>query len=472
MMNNSFLRTAFLAALWLANVPVWAGELPTADGYRGIWYKVGPQADEYRYKYSGGLGTYCAHHRPLAIYAKEVDKTFFCYGGTSRRRDTLLHMVSYYDHKTGTVPRPRILMDKKTRDAHDNPVISMDDAGHIWIFSGSHGTKRPSYLWVSKRPYNIDEFERVNADAFAEKGLDMSFSYPQPHHIPGNGFCFLMTRYNDAVERMLYASSSPDGRTWTKPTPYATIEMGQYQVSEHCGGRVGTCFNFHPRPQGADWRTNLYYMETSDGGRTWSAADGTRLEVPLTARDNPAQVHDYQADGRLVYVMDINFDAQGRPVLLYITSRGAKAGPVNDPRIWQTARWTGENWDIRGTIRSDNNYDTGSLYVEKDDLWRIIAPTETGPQPYNPGGEVAMWVSRNRGESWAKIKQLTHDSQFNHTYCRRPVNAHPDFYAFWADGHGRRPSESRLYFTNRDGDHVWRLPVVMKGQVAKPEIAW
>jgi len=50
------------------------------------------------------------------------------------------------------------------------------------------------------------------------------------------------------------------------------------------------------------------------------------------------------------------------------------------------------------------------------------------------------------------------------------VNAHPDFYAFWADGHGRRPSESRLYFTNRGGDHVWRLPTSMTGEFAKPDI--
>ena len=51
-------------------------------GYRGIWYYNQPSGDEYVYKYSGGLGTYCAKHRPFAVYRPEVDKTFFCYGGT------------------------------------------------------------------------------------------------------------------------------------------------------------------------------------------------------------------------------------------------------------------------------------------------------------------------------------------------------------------------------------------------------
>ena len=40
-----------------------------------------------------------------------------------------MHMVSYFDHRSGTVPRPTILLDKQTDDAHDNPVISVDASG-------------------------------------------------------------------------------------------------------------------------------------------------------------------------------------------------------------------------------------------------------------------------------------------------------------------------------------------------------
>ena len=43
-------------------------------GYRGIWYMNQPLQNEYRYKYSGGLGTYCAKHRPFAVYCDEVKK--------------------------------------------------------------------------------------------------------------------------------------------------------------------------------------------------------------------------------------------------------------------------------------------------------------------------------------------------------------------------------------------------------------
>ena len=79
-----------------------------------------------------------------------------------------------------------------------------------------------------------------------------------------------------------------------------------------------------------------------------------------------------------------------------------------------------------------------------------------------------MWTSSDQGEKWQRVKQLTRDSPRNHTYVRRPVNAHPDFYAIWADGHGRQPSESDLYFCDRDGT-VFRLPRKMKEPFARPE---
>src|SRR5690606_151929 len=114
--------------------------------------------------------------------------------------------------------------------------------------------------------------------------------------------------------------------------------------------------------------------------------------------------------------------------------------PENGPYTWHTARWTGAEWQIRPVTTSDHNYDHGSLYVEDDGTWRLIAPTDAGPQPFGTGGEMVMWLSRDLGETWQRKKQLTANSERNHTYARRPVNAHPGFYALWADGDARQPS--------------------------------
>lgn len=429
------------------------------DGYRGIWYYNQKSNDEYVYKYSGGLGTYCAKHIPHAWYVPEVNKTFFTYGGAYKDTNRLIHMVSYYDHETGEVPRPLLLLDKQTDDAHDNPVINVDPKGYIWIFSSSHGTGRPSYISRSAEPYSIEKFELM---------WDGNFSYPQPHLIPGKGWLFMHTHYTGG--RAICMTTSEDGVNWTERRFLSRMAQGHYQITNRFEQKVGSAFNYHPPEKGLNWRTNLYYMESDDFGETWKTVDGQVLEPMLEDPNSPCRVAEYESKGLNVYMKDITFDASGRPVILYLTSKGYESGPENMPRMWTVARWTGEEWQILpSNIISDNNYDTGSLYVESDTQWRIIGPTEVGPQPYNPGGEVAMWLTEDEGKSWTMVKQMTKNSSYNHTYVRRPVNANPQFYGFWADGHGREPSISRLYFCNQKGD-VFRLPFDMEGDMAKPEL--
>ncbi|MCE5252151.1 BNR repeat-containing protein [bacterium] len=467
---------AFLMMVCAAGTASAAEPCLRDDGYRGIWHADLASNDEYRYiYYSGGLGTGTAKHLPMAYYAPAVNRTFFCWGGSDPDNAVLRLMVSYYDHATGTVPRPGIVMEKNTEDHHDNPALMLDDRGYVWVFVSAHGMVRPAYIYRSAEPYSIDSFELVR---------ETGFSYPQPWYIEGKGFLFLHTQYIDG--RNLYFMTSPDGVTWTEPQKLAAIDQGHYQVSWKYRDKVGTAFNFHPNaPSGGNWndpekpginpaqsgtnnRTNLYYIETGDFGKTWRNAAGKTLEIPLVSPRNDALVHDYRSEGLLVYMKDINFDADGRPVILYITSRGSESGPQNDPRTWTTARWDGEKWRINPVTVSDNNYDMGSLYIEEDGTWRIIGPTGTGPQPYNCGGEVAVWVSSDRGVSWRKACQVTSQSEYNHSYVRRPVNANPGFYAFWADGNGREPSPSRLYMCDRTGERVMRFPEHMNRTDEKP----
>ncbi|MCS7026592.1 MAG: BNR repeat-containing protein [Bryobacteraceae bacterium] len=450
--------TWFLAAALFAGPAL--GEVPVVlDGYRGIWYSNQPSHDEYRFKYSGGFATYPHQQSPIAIHVPSQQKTFFCYGGSVEGKQELLIMVSYFDHRTGLVPRPTQLLNKKTNDAHDNPVMAIDDGGHLWIFSNAHGTVRPSYIHRSRRPFDIREFDLVRTT---------NFSYGHPWFHRGQGFFFLHTIYEDGG-RSLYWSTSLDGREWTPARLFARVDLGHYQVTAHASGRSATAFNFHPKPLGLNARTNLYYAETRDLGQIWTTVSGQILNLPLRSADNPALVHNYQAERRLVYLKDLAFEADGHPVILYLTSNGYEAGPKNDPRIWHTARWTGKNWEIREFARSDHNYDFGAIWIEPGGTWRIIAPTEPGPQPYMAGGDMVMWLSRDRGGSWKRVKRLTAAREKNHTYARRPVNAHPQFYALWADGDTKKPSESHLYFTDREGTAVWRLPPRMSGEFAKPE---
>jgi hypothetical protein len=449
------------------------------NGFRGIWYHIGDTKNEYKVKYGGGLGTYPSNHYPFSVYVPKVNKTFFCYGGTDEATGrTLYHEVAYFDHKTKMVSRPTILLDKATDDAHDNPVIQVDKDGYIWIFSTSHGTGRPSFIHRSFKPYDISSFINVNPVRW-ENGKKVpldNFSYLQIYYTPARGFIGLFTHYETRELgfgkkecRDIACMTSNDGVIWSEWKFIAKIEEGHYQTSGQAkGGKLGTSFNYHPNKKdaaGLDYRTNLYYLYTDDGN-TFKTADGKKMDLPLTTTSNDALVHDYASEGLNVYINDLNYDQNGNPVILYEVGTGHDPGPKYGQKQWLTAHWTGKSWQIFPVTTSDNNYDMGSLYIEQG-LWRIIGPTTDGPQAYNTGGEITMWTSNNQGKSWIKEKQLTHNSEFNQSYPRRPVNANPDFYAFWADGNGRVFSKSRLYFADKAGN-VYKLPEKMDGEMMKP----
>jgi hypothetical protein len=425
------------------------------DGYRGIWFTLG-QFREYGDKYSGGLGTYTANHVPIAIYAAEVDKTFFVYGGSRGGERYLLAMASYYDHKKGVVPRPTIVHDKQgVDDPHDNPSLAIDEHGHLWVFISGRGRSRPGFIYRSLEPYCTDAFERVYRG---------EFTYPQAWWVEGKGFFHLNTKYTRGRE--LYFELSEDGRTWSEPVKLAGMR-GHYQVSNQFGERIITAFMRHPDGS-VDRRTDLYYAETRDMGRTWQTVDGKPLELPLEDFQVPALVRNYEAEGRLVYINDTQLDADGHPVIFYVTAALYQPGPPGEPRYQTIARWDGQQWQFSEVTRTTHNYDVGSIHIE-DDVWRIFAPAEPGPQKWGTGGEVAIWRSEDRGATWTKERDVTRNSPMNHHYVRRPVNAHDDFYAYWADGNPDELSPSYLYFANRDGSQVWRLPYDMEDDYAAPE---
>ncbi|MGX5816731.1 BNR-4 repeat-containing protein [Chitinophaga lutea] len=429
-------------------------QLPRANGYKGIWFTLG-QFTQYGDKYSGGLGTYTSSHVPLAIYVPAVDKTFFVYGGTTGEKDRhLLIMLSYFDHRTKTVPQPVIVYDKQgVDDPHDNASLSIDENGYIWVFVSGRNTKRPGLIFKSKAPYDISDFVKT------EEG---EMTYPQPWWLKGKGFMYLFTKYTKGRE--LYWSTSADGLGWSPAQKLAGMG-GHYQVTNVHGEKIVSVFNYHPKGN-VDKRTNCYLVQTTDMGRTWTTVDGQPLQTPLTSPQSPALVKDYQANGQLVYLNDLNFDAAGNPVVLAVVSRDHAPGPQGDPREWVIMRRKNGQWDFVTVCRSTHNYDMGSLYIDGDH-WRIIGPTEAGPQHWGSGGEIAQWESRDGGTTWKKALQLTRKSPRNHGYVRRPLHAHPDFYALWADGDADRLSRSQLYFSDKKGQ-VYLLPFDMKEAVVKP----
>jgi hypothetical protein len=441
-------------------------------GYRGIWFTLGQTermiADGYSGlygdKYSGGLSFAWSHTvAPMAVYVPEVDKTFFVYGGTTEPDATyLLAMASYYDHANHRVPRPTIVRDQMgVDDPHDNPSITIDDEGFIYVFVAGRGRRRPGQIFRATEPYSVDKFEEI---------ISREQTYSHIWHVPGKGFMHLLTLYT--AGRELYWETSADGRDWTSEPANDLPKLagfgGHYQVTrlDESQQRIGSAFNYHPGGN-VDRRTNIYYAETADFGETWTTIDGKELALPLDNRDNPALIVDYEAMGRNAYITKLLFDKDGNPVILVVTSGGYMPGPENDPRTWEIVHWSGEKWATHEITRSDHNYDMGSLYIDGD-RWTLIGPALQGPQPYHTGGEVGLWVSTDSGQTWTLQRRVTSNSPMNHSYLRRPHNPSDPFFGIWADANSAEFSKSRLFFTNSTGDRVYILPYTMNSDYEEP----
>jgi len=449
-----------------ADIASWSGRpltraAVTLPGYRGIWFTLGFQF-EYGDKYSGGLGTYTANHQPMAVHSPEANRTYFTYGGALQADGReLAIMVSFFDHATGRVPRPVVLyLDPEVDDPHDNAAIQLDREGYVWVFKSGRGVRRPGLIFRSAKPHDLSAFDLVEVQ---------EFTYPQIRFDDQGGFFLLFTKYTVQSDRgparKLFWKRSPDRKTWSDDTLLAGFE-GHYQTSGQHRNKVVTFFNWHPESN-VDRRTNLYFAQTTDWGRTWTTANGQPLALPLDRPDNAARVIDYQSRGKCMYTCDVNFDAAGNPVLLYLTSQKGEPGPAGDPREWTLLHWKNGRWNERVIARSDHNYDMGSLFIDGPN-WTVIGPTETGPQRYGTGGEMAVWTSPDEGVTWKKETRLTRNSARNHSYARRPEAAAAPFRVFWADGDPTRLSESHLYFS--DGRQVWQLPYEMSAEWEVPAI--
>lgn len=480
--TSSFFKLYLLLILIFFNKPAFPQSLNNTKytGYRGIWFTLGQTKNmlklgydgNYGDKYSGGKAFAWSHTvAPMAIYVPEVDKTFFVWGGTTESDEKhLLAMVSYYDHAKHLVPRPTIVRDQMgVDDPHDNPSITIDDQGYIYVFIAGRSRTRSGQIFKATKPYSIDEFELI---------IEREQTYSQVRYVPGKGFMHFLTLYTNGRE--LYFETSANGNDWTHEPAKDLQKLagfgGHYQVS-HFDEKlriISTAFNYHPGGtwkgipvSGPDSRTNLYYIESRDFGKTWTTIEGIELSLPLDDPDNPALVIDYESTGLMAYINKLVFDDEGNPVILVVTSPGYFPGPINDPRIWEIVRWTGQEWLRHEITRSDHNYDAGSLYIEGD-RWSLLAPALTGPQPYFTGGEIGLWVSCDKGETWKLEREVTQNSTRNHSYVRRPDHPKDPFFGMWADGNSEEFSISYLYFTNSNGTKVYRLPYTMENDFEEP----
>ena len=400
--------------------------------------------------YSGAMATYCAWHRPMAIYVPSQDKTFLVFGNP-RNYPT----ISAYDHRSKSFAAPVVLDTNPNTDAHRNPTLLLDQEGFLYVFYGAHG--HPSRIAKSVKPYDITRW--VKAAPIEEKN-----TYPQPWMLKPRE---LFVSYR-AAPGWCYRKSTDGAESWQAAVPliafrgkaiYAVsiAETGGYPRKIHIAwSKMGGGTPDEVRTK-ALWarRYNVYYARSDDGGTTWKRSDGTPYTLPITEAA-AEKVHDCGTHG--VWLKDIQLDPQGNPCILFLD-----ANVRTYETTWKFARCTDGTWRIADVAVGDHMYDAGGIVVLGEDDIRIYGPT-TSSQAHEDGGEIEEWTSADQGATWRNTKHLTANSPYSHNHVKVVWNGGKrDFRFMWCYGDSAYPPATKkvtLYYhgEGQPGPQRMRFP--------------
>ena len=385
------------------------------------------------------MATYCAWHRPMAVYAPQVDRTFFVFGNPANRPT-----ISHYDHRRGAFAAPVVLGTNPNGDAHRNPTLLVDDQGMLYVFYGAHG--QPTRVVKSAKPYDIGHW--VEAAALEDRN-----TYPQPWQLQ-RGRLFVSYR---APPGWCFRTSTDGAGSWQSKTDLIAFPgMSIYAVSvadtgafprrihiiwERMGG--GSAEEVRTKALWAR-RYNVYYACSSDGGVTWERSDGSRYDLPITEAA-AEKVHDSGEHG--VWLKDIQLDPDGNPCVLFLDA------DVRTYRtVWKFARLEAGIWRASDVTSSDHMYDAGGIVILSAGDYRVYGPS-TASQPHEDGGEIEEWTSTDRGARWANTRHVTAGSRYSHNHVKVVWNhRRPDFRAMWCYGDSAYPPATRDAYLFRYGE--------------------
>lgn len=418
---------------------------------QGVWYACGT-ANAYpgkKYVYSGPMATYCMWHRPIAVYAPAVRKTFFVFGNPDNSPT-----ISCYDHRTKQFASPVVLGTNPDGDAHRNPTLLIDEAGSLYVFYGAHG--HPTRVVKSRSPYDVS--------AWSEAAVidDPGTSYPQPWQLR-EGEIFVSFRQSPGW----CCRKSTDGASSWEPT-VNLIRFADAAIYAVSIGATGP----YPRPVHVAWsklgggtaeeirtkhlwarRYDVYYARSDDGGATWKRSDGSEYTLPITEEEAEKL---YESGEHGVWLKDIQLDPQGTPCVLFLD-----ADVATYQSAWKVAGRTAEGWRISEVARSDHMYDAGGLAILREDDFRVYAPT-TGSQAHEDGGEIEEWRSSDQGRTWTNTKHLTAGSRFSHNQVKVVFNqGESDFRVLWSYGDSVYPPATRDVYLCRYGEAAGAFERIM-----------
>jgi len=214
-------------------------------------------------------------------------------------------------------------------DFHDNAAIRVGTDGYIRLYKSARGGWRPSHTFVSKRKYDISEWQ------LAEVG---DRAYPQAWSMG-----LIYTRYNGAIRELYVKANNCEKKL---------VSGGHYAVSHYDGNFIHIAYNYHV-DNDLQRRKNIYYMRSADGCH-WQNAKGEALNLPVIADSPRTLIKD--TDTAYAYLKDIDV-INGKVHIAYVNTLGNDPSGLY-PRRLKVLTLDGKQTDIAEVC---HNYNSGSF---------------------------------------------------------------------------------------------------------------
>ncbi|MBI5001113.1 MAG: right-handed parallel beta-helix repeat-containing protein [Euryarchaeota archaeon] len=346
-------------------------QIVSADGHYGHYYSAFVP-----YSTCGFIG-------PEAIYVPATDCTFMVFFNWSFET-----YITEYNHTTDTFSGPVLIgVNPNCYNDHCMPALSIDNDGYIYVFYGQRTGSGGQLYKKSVNPYDITQWSAVNY-----LGVSNAYAYPQVWNYPdGDKIIYIAHDYNTGH---VFMTDSNNWTTWNATSRIDLTTTGATYLISAMDSENN--HNIHLAWSNYLQNGNVYYMNSSDGGRTWYAADGTYLGNPST--DGPiyeSQALAFTVSDCLCQVIsgNINFDSSGNPLITFCAD---SANADNLTRQYKLARWDGSDWVI-----SSISYGQGQVCILPDNDTAYRAYCIDFVNLIDLGsGPLKEYISTDSGASW------------------------------------------------------------------------
>lgn len=349
--------------------------------------------------------------------------------------------ILYYDHGAASWSAPvNIGSNPIGPDDHGPPVLAVDGSGFIYSFYGAHDSA------IKVKKANGSE----SIAAWTAKTDVAAGSYPRPRIRSGGTIQVFYRGVDTGVVPTQYplkfAISTDGATTWTTTNlvAYGANFAIYGSVWYETDSKIHVAYMQWPNVNSATVRLNCYYLKSTDGGTTWTKADGTSLSLPV---DDAHAEKVFDSGANECYVWDLKVDSNGAPVIVFNT------GPTLGSGTYKCARWNGSSWDIT-TITTTHYYlNSCCLDVKSPTNFDCYLTRSGVPSFSGRGGQMERWSTQDTGATWTLSQILTPGCNYKSFAPQMVKDYSNDLRMVWGLG-GRNPSNIAFY-----GDAVANVPL-------------